>query len=96
MQTNVIEVPAETLPEIGPTQSWSCENGCGECKPKQIDFEYARTEDPPGTVTERKVGKIWVSECCEADLMLWDEGKQNFVDFKMGGGLVLFPEKQNG
>lgn len=71
------------LPEIGKTQSWCCENGCGECKPVMDDFEYSRTEDMAGNLIESKTEVVWVSNCCKADLMLWDEDKQNFVDFEM-------------
>jgi hypothetical protein len=55
--------------------------------PVQIEFEYSTTSDiATGGTTCRRVGNVWVSACCKADLMLWDEGRQNFVDAKFGGG----------
>ena len=71
--------PDETLPGLQPGQSWCCEKGCGECTPVQTEFVYRSTERPPGVVVEKEVGQVWVSGCCKADLMLWDEGKQDFV-----------------
>lgn len=70
------------LPEITYKQSWCCSQGCGICVPKQIDFEYSRTEDRHGNLIESKTEGIWVSECCEAELMLWDETLQDFVEFE--------------
>lgn len=69
----------EQLPTINNRQKWCCENGCGECRPVQTDFEYSRTEDESGNVIESLTEKIWVSHCCKADLMLWDEDKQDFI-----------------
>jgi hypothetical protein len=83
---NIIEVPAEVLPVLATNQVWCCSEGCGECAPIQVEFEYGSTERPIGTLIERKVGQVWVSACCKADLELWDEGRQNFVSFTMGGG----------
>jgi hypothetical protein len=84
---NIIEVPAEVLPVLDTSQVWCCSEGCGECAPIQVEFEYGSTERPIGTLVERKVGQVWVSACCKADLELWDESKQNFVSFTMGGRL---------
>ncbi len=67
------------LQEITDRQSWCCENGCGECQPVQIDFEYSRTEDMAGNLIESKTKKVWVSHCCHAELELWDEEKQGFI-----------------
>lgn len=85
MEANVIDVGPEVLPEIALDQVWCCSEGCGECQPVQTEFEYGRATDlRTGAVTERKVGQVWVSACCKADLMLWDKAEDNFVDFKMG------------
>ena len=70
------------LPTITERQSWCCENGCGECRPVQIDFEYSRTEDMDGNLIDSKTEKIWASHCCEAGLDLWDEDSQRFVEFE--------------
>lgn len=67
------------LPTISERQKWCCENGCGECRPVPMDFEYSRTEDDNGKVLESLTEKIWVSHCCKADLMLWDEDKHDFI-----------------
>ena len=34
-----------TLPALSETQCWCCEMGCGDVIPKEIDFEYSRTEE---------------------------------------------------
>ena len=78
----IIRTEGLPLPEIAPQQSWCCENGCGECTPVQTDFEYSKTTDSAGNVLESKIEKIWVSHCCKAELMLWDESKQYFVEWQ--------------
>lgn len=69
----------KALPTLDVQQSWCCANGCGECRPVQVDFEYSRTEDLDGKPLEIKTEKVWGSHCCHADLMLWDEGKKDFI-----------------
>lgn len=73
------------LPKITSGQSWWCINGCGECKPKESLFEYSRTEHSNGDI-ESKSQRVFVSHCCHTDLMLWDEGKQDFVEWSYSGG----------
>jgi hypothetical protein len=85
-QPETIRRPDEALPEIQPGQSWCCEEGCGECTPVQVEFEYSRSESPPGVIVRREVGNVWVSHCCKAGLMLWDEGKQGFINLEQGAG----------
>ena len=77
----------EELPTITDRQSWCCENGCGECRPVQIDFEYSRTEDMDGNLIESKTEKVWASHCCKAELMLWDEDRQDFIDWVPNAGV---------
>ena len=60
--------------------SWCCANGCGDCRPVLIDFEYSRTEDIDGNLIESKTEKVWASHCCSDDLELWDEDKMVFID----------------
>lgn len=69
------------LPAITDRQSWSCANGCGACTPVQVNFEYSRTEDMAGNLIESRTEKVWVSNCCAEDLLLWDEDKQDFVEW---------------
>ena len=40
-----LSVELGTLPALSDTQCWCCEMGCGDVIPKEIDFEYSRTED---------------------------------------------------
>lgn len=68
------------LPALAPKQAWACSKGCGECQPKESLFEYSRTEHQNGNV-ESKSQREFVSHCCGANLMLWDEGKQDFKDW---------------
>lgn len=74
-----------TLPQKEPHQEWCCSEGCGNCSPVQADFEYYREEDLQGNVLDTKSMKIWVSNCCNADLLLWDEQQQDFVDLEEKG-----------
>lgn len=83
------QVPDEQLPEITSTQQWCCEHGCGETVPVQKEFTYRETFDmQTGSLVGRTIGKVWVSNCCGAGLILWDEsvpqGKYmgNFIDWK--------------
>ncbi len=68
------------LPKITSGQSWCCSKGCGECKPKESFIEYSRTEHPNGDI-ESKSQRVFVSDCCHGGLMLWDEDKQDFVEW---------------
>lgn len=68
------------LPVITDEQEWCCSRGCGVCTPKPIEREFSRTTEADGTVLERKTEQVWVSACCLAALMLWDNGMQDFVD----------------
>ena len=68
------------LPEIGTSQEWCCSNGCGSCRPVERDFVYHRVTDEDGEVLTEATEKVWVSHCCGADLELWDEDKQDFVE----------------
>ncbi|MBB4517365.1 hypothetical protein [Paraburkholderia fungorum] len=76
------------LPGLTEAQQWTCENGCGNCRPEQADFEYSREEAPDGVLLNSKTCKVWVSHCCKGNLVLWDERKQAEVPW-MGGDLNL-------
>lgn len=69
------------LPELTKSQSWCCSEGCGDCLPVTTDFEYSRIEDRQGNLIESKTEKFFVSHCCRAELLLWDEEKQDHIDF---------------
>lgn len=60
------------LPQITADQVWCCEMGCGGCTPKEIDRMYSETRDPNGRLVQRLTEKDWVSNCCNANLFLWD------------------------
>ena len=57
----------------------TCINGCGECSPVLIDFEYSREETLDGQLIESKTEQRTVSHCCHAEIEMWDEEKQEFV-----------------
>ena len=65
---------------IPKNQVWCCANGCGECKPVETDFEYYREETFSGELISSLSEKIWVSDCCKAAIMLWDENLKDFVN----------------
>ena len=71
------------LPELNEGQEWCCSKGCGPCQPVQYDFEYSRTETLDGVLIDSKTEKVWVSHCCKAELELWDEKQNTFVEVKM-------------
>ena len=74
MENITQHAPDEELPEITATQSWCCENGCGETTPVQTEFEYWSARDAEtGALIQRRIGKVWVSKCCEAALELYDD-----------------------
>lgn len=78
-QTTILRFGGRPLPEIGERQAWCCNEGCGICSPIQVDFEYLRTTDDAGNLVESRTQKVWRSDCCNAELMLWDEIAQTFV-----------------
>ena len=75
--------PPLLTPAIGPRQQWCCANGCGVCSVKTVQRETSRTTClRTGKVTNQQFQTEDVSSCCGADLMLWDEDKQDFVDWQ--------------
>ena len=75
--------PNYMVPPIGPCQQWTCANGCGACAVKTIDFEWRTITDMrTGKVIQRDTYPIDVSSCCGAELLLWDEDKQDTVDWQ--------------
>lgn len=76
------------LPDLTEGQQWTCENGCGNCRPVQADFEYSREEVPEGVLLSSKTCKVWVSHCCKGNLVLWDGRNEAEVPWT-GGDLNL-------
>lgn len=72
------------LPDLADSQQWTCENGCGNCRPVQADFEYSREETQDDVLLKSKTCKVWVSHCCKANLVLLDD--QNEVEVAWAGG----------
>lgn len=72
------------VPPIAAHQQWCCAKGCGQCSVKTIHFEWRSVTD---LATGQKIQSDHVlqdvSACCGADLMLWDDQAQDFVDFEM-------------
>ncbi|CAB3754444.1 hypothetical protein [Paraburkholderia humisilvae] len=76
------------LPDLDEGQQWTCENGCGNCRPEHADFEYSHEEALDGALLDSKMCKVWVSHCCKANLVLWDERSEGEVAWA-GGDLNL-------
>lgn len=72
-------VPLECLFEC----KRGCAKGCGPCSVKTIDFVWREVHDRNGKLLEQNTTPVDVSACCGADLMLWDEGRQEFVEFDL-------------
>jgi hypothetical protein len=66
------------LPSVGAHQIWCCANGCGDCMPIQLDYEYSITTDSDDNVIDSQSFKVWASGCCGDGLMLWDNDSQDF------------------
>ena len=75
-----LSVELGTLPALSDTQCWCCEMGCGDVIPKEIDFEYSRTEDiKTGRLIESLTEKRYVSPCCGKGLFAWDNSTDDEV-----------------
>lgn len=75
--------PDWMAPPIGPRQQWCCANGCGPCNVKTVDHEWRVITDLyTGKVIQRDTYPDDVSSCCGAELMLWDEDLQSFVEWQ--------------
>lgn len=70
------------LPELTETQCFLCDQ-CGSgnaVKPLHYKNVYQRiTNMQTGEVTENSV-MIYVSPCCKADLSIWDESIEDYVE----------------
>lgn len=68
------------LPALADGQDWCC-GGCGSGivkAPRKIDFEYSREVLPNGDAVTKTTVR-YVAPCCGADLLLWDENKQDHI-----------------
>jgi hypothetical protein len=70
------------VPPIGPRQQWCCAQGCGVCGVKTVPYVWREVRDLAGKLIEQNTTPVDVSSCCGADLMLWDEDKQDMVDWQ--------------
>lgn len=77
------------LPILTPDQEWCCAHSRGPCQPVQSTFEYSREEYPNGDVTS-KTTLIWVSSCCNAELLMYDNAENDFIGWKP----VVYPEEE--
>jgi hypothetical protein len=77
-----VPTSAPTTQPPEPRFQWCCENGCGTCDVKRIDYEYSRTEDSAGKVLESKTTPMLVSKCCGAALTMWDNLRDEEVSVK--------------
>lgn len=75
--------PDWMVPPIGPRQQWCCARGCGVCAVKTVPYVWREVRDRAGKLIEQNTTPVDVSSCCGADLMLWDEDKQDMVPFEM-------------
>ena len=60
---------------------WTCVNGCGECGVKRIEFEFSREETLDGRLISSATEPRLVSDCCGAELVMWDDEKDEEVFF---------------
>lgn len=75
--------PDWMAPPIGPRQQWCCAKGCGPCKVKTVPFAWRTIYDHGGNAIQQDTTPVDVAACCGADLMLWDEDRQDFVPFEL-------------
>lgn len=69
------------LPIINDKYDWCCENGCGRCMPVQREIVIYEARDViTGEFFHRETETRWLSDCCEADLMLFDNDNEEFVN----------------
>jgi hypothetical protein len=71
---------ALNLPVITEDQVICCENGCGECRPVVTEFEILSEKDRFGNLISKVIKHEWVSDCCKAQLLVWDKKNDDFVD----------------
>lgn len=70
------------LPNLKSGQVWACSNGCGDCKTVEaIHTAMIETDIKTGKTLNAIYEHYHVSSCCLADLWLWDDIEENFIDF---------------
>ena len=74
--------PDWMVPQIGARQQWCCARGCGPCGVKTVPFVWREVRNRAGDLIEQNTTPQDVSACCGSELMLWDEDKQDFVDWE--------------
>lgn len=63
----------EKLPELGENQVFTCEMGCGVCKPVEYDFVFSRSTSFRNGTKEMHTHKAYKSSCCGGELDIYDE-----------------------
>lgn len=70
------------LPDLKENQSWCCSNGCGTCHTIESVHERMIEKDKNGKILNAIYEHYFSSSCCHSDLLIWDDGLEEFVDFK--------------
>lgn len=70
------------LPMLKNNQSWCCSKGCGDCNTVDAIHERMIETDNNGKVIHAVYEHYHVSSCCKADLLLWDDDIEGFVDYE--------------
>jgi len=69
------------MPGLLKGQEYMCSNGCGSCSVVEDEFECSRTDTKFGDLISREVEIVPVSSCCRADLDIWDNNKDDIVQY---------------
>lgn len=69
----------EVIPELPPHQLFICSEGCGICEPELFDFVYSETRDSMGHVFEQMSHKAVRSPCCQSEVEIWDDEKNDTI-----------------
>ena len=76
----IAENPLATLPELAEGQSFSCAQcGADNIKPKHHKNVYQSSFNPQTNELIEKSEMVYISKCCLADLMVWDENLKGFI-----------------
>lgn len=78
----------EILPELANNQIFICGNGCGECKALEDRSVHADTHNEKGNLVGDKSHRVYVSDCCKAEVNIWDKLKEEDVDWPVGLAIV--------
>lgn len=76
-----IDVPDTVLPHLKPGQIFACSEGCGECGTQRINQTHYERFDAAGNRIEHRQHKDYVSDCCSAQLDIWDTNTEKFIEW---------------